>query len=34
MEGASIDGNVLSIENNFLDVMLSKADLSGEIKFK
>ena len=34
LKGATIEGNVLTQKNSFLDVMLSKADISGEIKFK
>ena len=34
IDGAQIEGNVLTVENSFLDAMLSKVDISGEIKFK
>ncbi len=34
MEGAKVEGNMLTIENNLLDIMTQKASLEGEIKFK
>ena len=29
-----IEGNLLTVKNNLIDIMTNKADISGEIKFK